>query len=60
MPQCGQKNATMWKDVFIEDIEVLEGMQAGCMAPYYDGGKFSTVMDHPKHHFHKWVAQNLI
>ena len=54
------KNAAMWKDVFIEDIEVLEGMQAGRMAPYYDGGKFSAVMDYPTHHFHKWVAQRMM
>ena len=54
------KNAAMWKDVFMEDIEVLEGMQAGRMAPSYDGGKFSAVMDYPTHHFHKWVAQRMM
>ena len=54
------KNAAMWKDVFMEDIEVLEGMQAGRMAPSYDGGKFSAIMDCPTHHFHKWVAQRMI
>ena len=50
----------MWKDVFLEDIEVLEGMQAGRMAQSYDGGKFSAVMDYPTHHFHKWVAQRMM
>ena len=54
------KNVAMWKDVFMEDIEVLEGMQAGRMAPCYDGGKFSAVMDYPTHHFHKWVAQRMM
>ena len=54
------KNAAMWKDVFMEDIEVLEGMQAGRMAPSFDGGKFSAVMDYPTHHFHKWVAKRMI
>ena len=54
------KNATMWKEVFIEDIGVIEGMQAGRMAPSYDGGKFSAIMDYPTHHFHKWVAQRMI
>jgi len=52
-------NAAMWKQVFVEDIEAVEGMQAGRMAPSYDGGKFSAVMDHPTHHFHKWVASHL-
>ena len=50
----------MWKDVFMEDIEVLEGMQAGRMAPSYDGGKFSAVMDYPTYHFHKWLAQRMM
>mgnify|MGYP007000354693 len=26
----------------------------------YNGGNFSPIMDNPTHHFHKWVAQNLI
>jgi len=52
-------NARMWKDIFIEDIGVVEGMQKGRMAPHYDGGKFSPRMDNPTHHFHKWVASRL-
>ena len=55
-----EKNVTMWKYVFIEDIEVLEGMQAGRMAPSYDGGKFSAVMDYPTHNFHKWENQRML
>ena len=45
------KNAAMWKDVFMEDIEVLEGRQAERMAPSYDGGEFSAVMDYTTHYF---------
>ena len=41
-------------------MEVLEGMQAGRMAPSYDGGTFSAIMDCPTHHFHKWVAQRMM
>lgn len=52
-------NARMWKDIFIEDIGVVEGMQRGRHAAGYDGGKFSPVMDNPTHHFHKWVASAL-
>lgn len=51
------KNAKMWKDVFIEDIFVVEGMQKGRSASMYDGGKFSPVMDPPTHCFHDWVAR---
>jgi phenylpropionate dioxygenase-like ring-hydroxylating dioxygenase large terminal subunit len=49
----------MWKTVFSEDIQVVEGMQKGRSAPGYDGGKFSAVMDDSTHHFHKWVAKEL-
>jgi choline monooxygenase len=49
-------NTRLWKGIFIEDIDVVEGMQRGRNAPSYDGGKFSPKMDNPTHHFHKWVA----
>ena len=53
-------NTAMWKKVFEEDILVVEGMQKGRHAPLYDGGKFSSVMDTPTHHFHKWVAEKML
>jgi len=49
----------MWRDIFIEDVSVVEGMQKGRRATGYDGGKFSPVMDAPTHHFHRWVAAAL-
>jgi len=49
-------NSAMWRTVFAEDIQVVEGMQKGRHATAYDGGKFSAVMDVPTYHFHKWVA----
>ncbi|MGB2463246.1 MAG: RHO alpha subunit C-terminal catalytic domain-containing protein [Candidatus Puniceispirillaceae bacterium] len=52
-------NTEMWKTVFSEDIQVVEGMQLGRSASGYDGGKFSAVMDESTHHFHKWVAREL-
>jgi phenylpropionate dioxygenase-like ring-hydroxylating dioxygenase large terminal subunit len=52
-------NSTMWRTVFAEDIQMVEGMQKGRHASAYDGGKFSAVMDGPTHHFHKWVAHRL-
>ena len=52
-------NTEMWRGVFSEDIQVVEGMQRGRKATAYDGGKFSAVMDASTHHFHKWVAAQL-
>ena len=50
------RNAAQWKEVFIEDIAVVEGMQRGRAAAGFDGGRFSPVMDGPTHCFHAWVA----
>lgn len=47
----------MWRQVFLEDVFVVEGMQKGRAAPGFDGGKFSPVMDAPTHCFHDWVAR---
>ena len=54
------KNAAMWKEVFEEDIFVVEGMQKGRAGLYFDGGKFSPAMDGPTHLFHQWVAEKMI
>ena len=51
-----EKNAVMWKEVFVEDVFVVEGMQQGRHARGFDGGRFSPVMDSPTHCFHAWVA----
>lgn len=53
-------NTAMWKQVFAEDIGVVEGMQQGRHAPSFDGGTFSAVMDAPTHHFHRWAAGQLL
>jgi len=53
------KNAAQWKEVFVEDIGVVEGMQAARGAYGYDGGRFSPAMDGPTHLFHQWVASRL-
>ncbi|MBT8460489.1 MAG: aromatic ring-hydroxylating dioxygenase subunit alpha [Boseongicola sp.] len=54
-----KKNAELWKGVFIEDIGVVEGMQAARGAPGFDGGRFSPAMDGPTHIFHRWVASRM-
>lgn len=53
------KNAVQWREVFEEDIFVVEGMQKGRHAPHFDGGKFSPVMDNPTHVFHQWAASKI-
>jgi len=54
------KNTAMWHSVFAEDLFVVEGMQKGRHGLYFDGGKFSPVMDSPTHMFHHWVASQLV
>ena len=58
-PALRARNAAQWKEVFEEDIFVVEGMQRGRSAPRFDGGRFSPVMDGPTHMFHAWVAGRL-
>ncbi|MEM6619615.1 MAG: aromatic ring-hydroxylating dioxygenase subunit alpha [Pseudomonadota bacterium] len=53
------ENVRLWKEVFEEDVFVVEGMQRGRAGPFFDGGKFSPVMDGPTHVFHDWVARSL-
>lgn len=51
-----ETNARLWKTVFEEDIDVVEGMQKGRRGILFDGGRFSPAMDAPTHNFHQWVA----
>ena len=60
LKELRKENARFWKDVMLEDISAIEGMQAGRGSPVYNGGNFSLAMDQPTHQFHKWVANNLI
>ncbi|WP_299030816.1 aromatic ring-hydroxylating dioxygenase subunit alpha [uncultured Sulfitobacter sp.] len=53
------RNTAQWKEVFEEDIFVVEGMQRGRHAAGFDGGRFSPAMDGPTHLFHDWVAAQL-
>ena len=60
LKELRKKNSRFWKDVMLEDINAIEGMQKGRGSPVYNGGNFSPVMDQPTHQFHKWVANSLI
>ena len=55
-----QKNHKQWEDIQKEDVDIIQSMQIGRNSPAYNGGNFSPKMDNPTHHFHKWVAGNLI
>ena len=55
-----KQNHKLWKGVQSEDVDIIEGMQEGRNSPSYNGGNFSPVMDNPTHHFHKWVATNIV
>lgn len=50
------RNAELWRNIFNEDVSVVEGMQKGRHGQFFDGGKFSPIMDVPTHVFHKWIA----
>lgn len=54
-----EKNAKQWKEVFVEDIFAVEGMQRG-RSGIFDGGRFSPAMDGPTHCFHEWVANRIL
>lgn len=54
-----QRNTAQWREVFEEDVFVVEGMQKGRQAPGFDGGRFSPAMDGPTHLFHDWVARQM-
>ncbi|GGX46868.1 (2Fe-2S)-binding protein [Tateyamaria omphalii] len=59
-PALRMRNTTQWKQVFEEDIFVVEGMQRGRRTPAFDGGRFSPAMDGPTHLFHSWVADRMM
>ncbi len=60
LKELRKENSRFWKDVMMEDVSAIEGMQEGRSSPVYNGGNFSPVMDQPTHQFHKWVANSLI
>ena len=60
LKELRKENSRFWKDVMLEDISAIEGMQDGRNSPFYNGGNFSPIMDQPTHQFHKWVANNLM
>ncbi len=55
-----EANARLWRQVFEEDVFVVEGMQRGRAATGFDGGRFSPAMDGPTHRFHAWAASRLL
>jgi choline monooxygenase len=60
LKELRKENSRFWKEVMIEDISAIQGMQEGRNSPVYNGGNFSPIMDKPTHQFHKWIAKSLI
>jgi choline monooxygenase len=52
------ENIAWWRNVFSEDMSIIERLQRGRSSPAFRGGCFSSIMDVPTHHFHKWVARH--
>jgi phenylpropionate dioxygenase-like ring-hydroxylating dioxygenase large terminal subunit len=52
-----RENVSWWRNIFNEDVQVVERLQRGRSSPAFEGGFFSSVMDVPTHHFHRWVAR---
>ena len=59
-PDTRPKKNFVTKKRLREDVDIIQRMQIGRNSPVYNGGNFSPIMDNPTHHFHKWVATNLI
>ena len=55
-----KQNHKLWEDIQKEDVDIIQRMQIGRNSPAYNGGNFSPIMDNPTHHFHKWVATNIV
>jgi phenylpropionate dioxygenase-like ring-hydroxylating dioxygenase large terminal subunit len=60
LAELRRRSLALWREVFEEDLAVVEGMQAGRASPVFDGGRFSPAMDPPTHAFHRWVADRLL
>ncbi len=48
-----------WREVFVEDVSAVEGLQRGRRSPGFEGGVFTPVMDVATHAFHRWAAAGL-
>jgi choline monooxygenase len=49
-----------WREVFAEDVGVVQGMQEGRASPGFDGGVFTPVLEGPSHCFHRWAARAMM
>lgn len=51
-----QRLSALWREIFEEDILVVEGMQQGRHADRFDGGVLSPRMDAATAAFHQWAT----
>ncbi len=62
-PSNGELRQTVrdtWREVFLEDVDAVQGMQAGRSSPGFSGGVFTPVLEGPSRCFHRWVANAMI
>jgi len=55
-----EENYKLWEGIQKEDLDIIQRMQIGRNSISYNGGNFSPEMDNSTHHFHKWVAKNIV
>ena len=55
-----EANNEMWREVFAEDVFVVEGMQKGRSSSGFQGGVLTPVQDTPTRNFHQWAADRLV
>ncbi len=53
-------NAENWRQVFAEDVGVVQGMQRGRSSSGFGGGVFSPALDTPTRCFHMWIADKYL
>lgn len=54
-----RNNRDRMLEIYVEDKDVVEGMQRGRQSPAFTGGAFSPEMDQPAHCFNRWMAEEI-
>ncbi len=53
-------NVETWREVFLEDVFVVEGMHKGRSSSGFTGGVLTPVQDPPTRLFHQWAAGRML
>ena len=55
-----KRNLNTWREITLEDISAVEGMQMGRQSPGFHGGVLTPVLERTTRHFHAWVANRYL